>query len=289
MAIDEKITSNADHTNQLSKGERFQFGKNWQNFLSTLDEERIEEAIVSLKIMLEVDTLEGKTFLDAGSGSGLFSLAAKILGASVYSFDFDPESVSCTKALKNKYFQDDKNWQIEEASVLDKTYIKQLGQFDIVFSWGVLHHTGDMNTALENIITPVSSQGTLFIAIYNDQGLQSKAWRKIKKTYCSGLFGQALVAGLFLPLFTLLHALLGLIESGNIFSHFTQYKKRRGMSIYYDWLDWLGGYPFEVAKPEFIFDYYKNNGFNLQKLITKRGWGCNEFVFIHNCKMVLNK
>ena len=68
---------------------------------------RIEEAKASLKQMLDVDSLTGKTFLDVGSGSGLFSLAAIMLGVKVYSFDYDPQSVACTTELKRRYFPND--------------------------------------------------------------------------------------------------------------------------------------------------------------------------------------
>ena len=71
---------------EIKSGERFKFGKNWKSFLKKLNKERIVHAENSLKIMLGVKNLVGKTFVDVGSGSGLFSLAAKNLGASVISF-----------------------------------------------------------------------------------------------------------------------------------------------------------------------------------------------------------
>ena len=89
----------AAHRSEVQRGERFEFGQNWQDFLTTLDDERITVAETSLKEMLSKETLEGLTFLDIGSGSGLFSLAARRLGARVHSFDYDPESVACTKEL----------------------------------------------------------------------------------------------------------------------------------------------------------------------------------------------
>jgi len=139
------------HTEEVRAGTRFEFGENWARFLSVLNEDRIIEAEKSLKEMLDISDLKDKSFLDIGSGSGLFSLAARRLGARVRSFDYDPQSVACTNELKRFYFNDDPNWIIEEGNVLDDNYINSLGQYDVVYSWGVLHHTGEMWQALANV------------------------------------------------------------------------------------------------------------------------------------------
>lgn len=268
-----------EHSEEISRRERFQFGANWEAFLKTLNDERILEAVQSLKEMLDVDDLTGKRFLDIGSGSGLFSLAARRLGAKVHSFDYDPKSVGCTNELKRRYYEDDSDWVIEEGSALDAEYLTSLGKFDVVYSWGVLHHTGNMNKALENAMIPVSNHGVLYIAIYNDQDVSSKIWQKIKKLYCSGWFGKTLVSSVYIPFFTLQSIAIGLVKYKNPIGQFASYKKKRGMSIYHDWIDWLGGYPFEVAKPELIFSYYKNHGYELANLTTTNRLGCNQFVF----------
>ena len=269
-----------DFNTEVSRGERFKFGENWARFLHVLNHERIGQAELSLRTMLEIDDLEGKSFLDIGSGSGLFSLAARRMGAKVHSFDYDPESVACTKKLRQQFFPDDQQWIIEQGSALDADYLSRLGTFDVVYSWGVLHHTGAMWNALENVAPIVASGGRLFIAIYNDQGRTSRIWLKTKKAYNAlpGSLKWLVVGPAFLRLWgpttlrDIMHGTPGKTWRNKILE--------RGMTPWRDVVDWVGGYPFEVAKPEDILDFYRERGFQFDRLKTcAGGHGCNEFVF----------
>jgi 2-polyprenyl-6-hydroxyphenyl methylase/3-demethylubiquinone-9 3-methyltransferase len=271
------------HAIEIAHGERFEFGKNWSRFLDALDESRIERARESLKAMLEVESLEGQSFLDIGSGSGLFSLAARQLGARVHSFDYDPNSVACTQELRRRYFNNDPDWRIEEGSALDGEYVKSLGSFDVVYSWGVLHHTGRMWTALDHAQLPVRAGGKLFVAIYNDLGSRSRRWKWLKKTYCGlpTLLKTPFAALVIAPeeIRAFLGSLLRL-KPGDYLRSWLRYDANRGMSKWRDIIDWVGGYPYEVAKPEEIFDFYRARRFDLIKIKCGNvGLGCNEFVF----------
>jgi 2-polyprenyl-3-methyl-5-hydroxy-6-metoxy-1,4-benzoquinol methylase len=272
------------HADEVARGERFEFGENWARFLDVLDEERIAEAERSLREMLGLETLEGRSFLDIGSGSGLFSLAARRLGAErVHSFDFDPRSVACTRELRRRYFDGDPRWTIEEGSILDEDFVRGLGRWDVVYSWGVLHHTGDMWRALDIAQSTTDDGGLLFVSIYNDQGGRSKLWRAVKRTY------NRLPASLQ-PLFTVavmgpreLRSFARAVATGRPMSyvrHWTDYKRSRGMSTWHDIVDWMGGYPFEVAKPEAVLEHLRSHSFELERLLTcGGGHGCNQYVF----------
>jgi len=270
-----------EHSEEVRQGKRFEFGKNWSKFLRHLKEEQIIKAEVSLCSMLELSDLTGKRFLDVGSGSGLFSLAAHRLGAQVHSFDYDPHSVACTQELRRRYLANDQQWRIEQGSVLDAGYISSLGKFDVVYSWGVLHHTGAMWQALDHVQRMVAEGGLLFVAIYNSTGTQSARWHRIKQLY------NTLPSPLRVPYTVAIAAPLEIkvalrsIVSLRLSNYINRWTGNgyRGMNSWRDVVDWIGGYPYETAKPEEIFEYSRDRGFTLRRLKCVNDMGCNEYVF----------
>lgn len=251
---------------------RFAFGRNWHRYLGRVNDARIEAAKASLTAMLGVDDLSGQRFLDAGCGSGLFSLAARQLGARVLSFDLDADSVACARALRERHFPGDGDWIIEHGSLLDAQWLGGLGSFDVVYAWGVVHHTGQMWRAFDNVANAVGPTGAFFTAIYNDQGAISRYWGAVKRLYNRGAAWRAVLIGLYAPYFVGLRMLVRTLRGRGGLD--------RGMDYWYDTLDWLGGYPFEVARPGEVLDAGRRHGFVLERLVTCGGrHGCNEFVF----------
>ena len=266
----------------IDAGARFDFGDNWTRFLELLDDRRIGEAEASLRDMLGITDLRDRSFLDIGCGSGLFSLAARRLGAKVRSFDFDGQSVACARELKRRYFPDDPDWRIEAGSVLDAAYMSRLGSFDVVYSWGVLHHTGAMWLALEHAIARVATDGgRLYIAIYADQGWKSHAWwfvklfynrlpRFLKAPYVIAV--SAVVRILAILKYTLLLRPMKAIAP--VFGD----RRERGMSAKHDRVDWIGGFPYEFASLEALSAFLEARGFSILNSRLARSLGCHEIV-----------
>ena len=252
---------------------RFGFGENWARYIRQINEANIIAATSDLAALLALPSLTDLTLLDIGSGSGIHSLAAVRLGAAVTSFDFDEHSVACTRALREQFAGEaGARWNVVgQGSILDETFVASLGYFDVVYSWGVLHHTGAMRRAIAAAVSRVSPTGRLVIALYNDQGLISDYWTAVKRAYNASAAGRLAMTGAHLPYLGARIAVRALTGKGPL---------ERGMSMWHDYIDWLGGYPFEVATPRDVEQWLAAAGFTLlAKRTVGRRQGCNEYVF----------
>jgi SAM-dependent methyltransferase len=261
----------------------FGFGRNWQTYVAEhLTEEHERIAQESLADLVGV-SLEGRSFLDIGCGSGLFSSSAHKLGATpIVSIDVDPDSVASTRNLRERAGSP-QSWNVLAGSILDAEFIAELEPAEIVYSWGVLHHTGDMWTAIDNAATLVAPGGRFVIAIYNDvrsaRFFNSRRWQRIKRLYNHSPRPVQVAMELGYRGY---HAANQLRKGQSPLAFSREYRATRGMALKTDLIDWLGGYPYEFATPDQIVAYCEScTGLRTLEVrsLSERDTGNNEFVF----------
>jgi 2-polyprenyl-6-hydroxyphenyl methylase/3-demethylubiquinone-9 3-methyltransferase len=259
----------------------FRFGRNWQRYISHyLDSDREQIAAESLHSL--VGDLRGKTFLDIGCGSGLFSLCAYRAGASrVISLDVDADSVAATSQLRSLAGSPG-SWDVMHRSILDGSLKDDIGTVDIVYSWGVLHHTGDMYSAIRNAATFVKPGGHFAIAIYNrvtGRWLSSRRWASIKWAYNHAPRAGQLAMELAFGAYWVMGRLR---DRQNPVRLVHEYRRSRGMALWTDLVDWLGGYPYEFARADEIIAFCQS-ACGLEAISAVRlsavDTGNNEFLF----------
>jgi len=265
----------------------FSFGINWKNFLkSKFDDDRLAIAKKELLDFLGVSNLQSQTFVDIGCGSGIHSLAALQAGvSSLYSFDYDIESVNATKRLHEREGRP-VHWTVTHGSILDDTFVASVPRADIVYSWGVLHHTGQMWPAIKSASTMVKDGGLFFIAIYTKWTGSDDALRLKIKYNKSSWLGKR-----YMELCLMRDGVPGISYMVKDFRHFREriaakinlirnYRQYRGMSFYYDIVDWLGGYPYEDATvEEIVWFCEKHCGLKVVKVQAEGGNICSSYLF----------
>lgn len=261
---------------------RFRFGENWQSFVQTVDRDKIAAAEDGLRRLLPAEVLRGARFLDIGCGSGLSAVAACRLGtASVDALDADAASVAAAEALLAK-FAPGRAWTVRQASVFDLS-ADALGTYDVVYSWGVLHHTGDLWRAFAGACDLVGPRGRIAVALYRHTPLCG-FWVHEKKYYANaGAAAQRIVRGVYKSLFG-----LGLLATGSSPRRYIgAYRSARGMSWHHDVHDWLGGYPYEATEPGAVTRFLSARGFDIERILAHRpvafgllGSHCDEYVAI---------
>jgi SAM-dependent methyltransferase len=252
----------------------FDFGGNWKAFSADrMDAERVKAAVQSLDELVGKQQIAGRSFLDIGCGSGLFSIAAAESGArTVRAFDVNETAVATSLANARSFLKSGVPApDFRQGSILDEEFLHNVGQHDVVYAWGSLHHTGQMWQAIRNAAALVAPGGIFALAIYNAHWT-SPFWIQVKRLYnrspglvrrlMNGVFGAAMYVGVW------------------VVARRNPMKKERGMDFWYDVVDWLGGYPFEVASAEQLREFLEPLGFTLKHLTAPRvPTGCNELIF----------
>jgi len=262
---------------EIPLDKRFGFGKNWSKFIETkFSEERVASSIEVFREFTGLSDLSGKSFIDVGCGSGLHSLAASRLNAkSIFSFDFDPDAVAISKMLKQREITKI-DWQIEQGSILDEEYVKKLGKYDFVYSWGVLHHTGAVWRAISNTCELVNDNGEMYLALYSlDVQPRAEFWLNVKQAYVK--------AGKLKRLYMEQWYFFKFVYNSNFVLHLKGRlgkgpKRARGMDLLTDVRDWLGGWPMEFVLDQEVVDFVEKKGFTLTNI--DKGKACTEFMFI---------
>lgn len=274
--------------------ERFHFGKNWQRFVDKgFSEDKVTRSKSALSTMLGISSLEGMSFLDIGCGSGLSSLAALRLGATtVVSLDYDEQSVIAAQKL-HAYEGNPSNWNIFKGDVLDTQSLKNFSKFDIVYSWGVLHHTGDMARAIANSTIPLHQNGLLLLALYSHTAYQNgevfgqpspKEWLGIKHRYLKAsdpIRRWMMIEYLWRRYFSTAHWDLRKLTHGakELHARWKSYQEsQRGMDFITDIHDWLGGWPMEFIN-EWDLQQQMYAEFNIELLRMETGRGNTQFLF----------
>jgi 2-polyprenyl-6-hydroxyphenyl methylase/3-demethylubiquinone-9 3-methyltransferase len=216
----------------------FSFGFNWESYVDMIMNEDIIERhkkdLDSIYKSFNLD-IRGLDVIDIGSGSGLSSVCFERLGAkSITSLDIDKHSYNATLLTKNKFGNGSSKWDVINKSVLDGIENK----YDLVYSWGVLHHTGNMFQAINIASNAVRDGGYFHVALYID-GPTYLTHLKTKQKFASLDRDEKIDY--------LLNYLGG---SGNDWF----IPDNRGMMKFHDALDWLGGLPYEVCNPNDLFN-----------------------------------
>jgi SAM-dependent methyltransferase len=260
-----------------SSTERYGFGKNWTRFVEkSATPERVDVARRHILAFIGRDNLNGLDFLDIGCGSGIHSLAAYRAGVGkIRGFDYDENSVNATNIMRRSAGEP-RNWTVERGDVLDDSYIESLGKWNLVYSWGVLHHTGAVWKAIENASKTVASGGLFYIALYSeDVQPDPQFWLDIKQKYNQASEPRRRL----MEWWYVWNYIMGRnpLLIGRVFMRMLKHRFARGMSLFADIRDWLGGWPMEFTRDADVIKYLAARGF--EQVNIKTGEACTEFLF----------
>jgi SAM-dependent methyltransferase len=267
---------------EVESADRFEFGRNWKRFIRDhLSQEQIEHSKRHLLDFLGLADLRGRSFLDIGCGSGLHSLAAHQSGAhDIFGFDYDPHSVDATLVCR-RFAGDPRNWRVVQGSILDEAFVGSLSLADIVYSWGVLHHTGDVWRGIRNAASRVRDGGVFYLALYSadvQKDPPPEFWLDVKRRYNRATWlGKRRMDLWYIWRFAMGQDVRKLPVILARVIGFGGHRRGRGMSFFTDVRDWLGGWPMEFVYDREVIQFCEGCGLVLDKIRT--GEANTEFLF----------
>lgn len=258
---------------------RFEFGRNWRLFVERhYSQEAVNASKSRILDFLKRRDLNGLHVIDVGCGSGIHSMAMFQAGAaSIHSFDYDPTSVEATRIVRSKVGSPS-NWTVEQGSVLDESFMRTLPGYDLVYSWGVLHHTGDVWKAIDLATEHVRPGGLFYIALYSadmQKDPTPEFWLEVKRTYVSsGWLRRRCMEIWYVWRFMLRRRVP---RPTAVAKRLSDHRKDRGMHLITDIRDWLGGWPMEFVWDADAVRFCEQHGLVLKEMST--GKANTEFLF----------
>jgi 2-polyprenyl-6-hydroxyphenyl methylase/3-demethylubiquinone-9 3-methyltransferase len=259
----------------------YSFGKNWLEYSQSINSIHVDHVTSDLSRLLNLKDLTQKSVLDIGCGSGVHDVGFYQLGCrNLTAIDYDQDCITATNQTLEK-FCPGSGYKILQGDILSSK-TQSLGKFDIVYSWGVLHHTGNLLEAICKASTLVAREGHLAIALYR-KTLMCGFWKAEKRLYSRlpRIF-QRFLELIYISFFSI--ALL-FTQKTSITNYIESYSSKRGMNFFADVKDWLGGYPYESISPHELRKLMSSLGFRQvyslegNSRIGIFGSGCDEFLF----------
>lgn len=136
--------------------------------------ENVDRILVEELLCVEREWFQGRTVLDAGCGIGRWTLGLLRLGCRVLSVDASAHALEAVQSGMRELAPDavrEGRLETRQVDLLDLPADLRARRFDLVYSFGVLHHTGDTRRALGQIAPLVSDDGLLFLYLYGSRSV----------------------------------------------------------------------------------------------------------------------
>jgi ubiquinone/menaquinone biosynthesis C-methylase UbiE len=127
-------------------------------------------------LFVDFESLRGKDVLDVGIGSGIATQMFAEAGANVTGVDLTEWAVETTRRRLAAF---DLEADVQQADAEQLPFAD--AKFDLVFSWGVIHHSSDMDRALAELVRVTRPGGKVVLMVYHRRSLFFVVYRGFQK------------------------------------------------------------------------------------------------------------